>query len=106
MISGLTLFKSTGCAGSVARPVGARSARRAMTTPAVVAGNVVNAAVPDVDCARVRFSHRGERPHCRHLVVRTGDGVSLAVCDTGSRTAAHTLVFLPRPFLDSNLWGG
>ena len=91
MISGLTLSKSTDCAGSVPRPVGARSARRVMTAPAAVTGNVVNAAVPEVDSAldsaRVRFSHMGERPHSKHLVVRTSDGVSLAVCDTGPRSA-------------------
>jgi pimeloyl-ACP methyl ester carboxylesterase len=104
MISGLTLSKSTDCAGSVARPVGARSARRVMTAPAVVTGNVLNAAVPHLDSARARFSHTAERPHCRHLVVRTGDGVSLAVCDTGSRTAEHTVVFLHGLCLNQTSW--
>src|SRR5258708_8565428 len=93
MTSGLTLSKSTDCAGSVPRPVGARTARRVMTAPAAVTGNVLNAAVPDVDSARVRFSHIGERPHSKHLLVRISDGVSLAVCDTGPRTSEHTVAF-------------
>src|SRR5260370_35595270 len=94
MTSGLTLSKSTDCAGSAPRPVGACTARRVMTAPAAVTGNVLNAAVPDVDSARVRFSHIGERPHSKHLVVRTSDGVSLAAGDTGPRPAEATAVCL------------
>src|SRR5271156_137943 len=104
MIRGLALSKSTDCAGSVPRSIGARSARRVMTAPAAVTGNVVNAAVPDVDSAGVRFSHIGERPHSKHLVVRTSDGVSLAVCDTGPRTAEHTVVFLHGLCLNQTSW--
>jgi pimeloyl-ACP methyl ester carboxylesterase len=104
MISGLALSKSTDCAGSVPRSIGARSARRVMSAPAAVTGNVVNAAVPDVDSAGVRFSHIGERPHSKHLVVRTSDGVSLAVCDTGPRTAEHTVVFLHGLCLNQTSW--
>jgi hypothetical protein len=104
MISGLTFSKPMDCAGSVPRPVGARTARRVMTAPAAVTGNVVNAAVPDVDCARVCFSHIGERPHSKHLLVRTSDGVSLAVCDTGPRTAEHTVVLLHGLCLNQTSW--
>jgi pimeloyl-ACP methyl ester carboxylesterase len=104
MISGLALSKSTDCAGSVPRSIGARSARRVMTAPAAVTSNVVNAAVPDVDSAGVRFSHIGERPHSKHLVVRTSDGVSLAVCDTGPLTAEHTVVFLHGLCLNQTSW--
>src|SRR5258708_6083484 len=104
MTSGLTLSKSTDCAGSVPRPVGARTARRVMTAHAAVTGNVLNAAVPNVDSARVRFSHIGERPHSKHLLVRTSDGVSLAVYDTGSRSAEHTVVFLHGLCLNQTSW--
>jgi pimeloyl-ACP methyl ester carboxylesterase len=104
MISGLTLSKSTDWAGSVLRPVGARTARRVMTAPAAVTGKVLNAAVPNVDSARVRFSHIGERPHSKHLLVRTSDGVSLAVCDNGPRTAEHTVVFLHGLCLNQMSW--
>src|ERR1700691_4283606 len=104
MTRGLALSKSTDCAGSVPRSIGARSARRVMTAPAAITGNVVNAAVPDVDSAGVRFSHIGERPHSKHLVVRTSDGVSLAVCDTGPRTAEHTVVFLHGLCLNQTSW--
>jgi pimeloyl-ACP methyl ester carboxylesterase len=75
-----------------------------MTAPAAVTSNVVNAAVPDVDSARVRFSHIGERPHSKHLLVRISDGVSLAVCDTGPRTAEHTVVFLHGLCLNQTSW--
>ena len=75
-----------------------------MTAPAAVTSNVVNAAVPDVDSAGVRFSHIGERPHSKHLVVRTSDGVSLAVCDTGPLTAEHTVVFLHGLCLNQTSW--
>jgi pimeloyl-ACP methyl ester carboxylesterase len=104
MISGLTRSTSTDCAGPVPRPDEARTARRVMTAPAAVRGNGLNAAVPDVDCARVRFSHIGERPHSKHLLVRTSDGVSLAVCDTGPRSAEHTVVFLHGLCLNQTSW--
>src|SRR6202167_2956197 len=104
MTRGLALSKSTDCAGSVPRSIGARSARRVMTAPAAITGNVVNAAVPDVDSAGVRFSHIGERPYPKHQLVRTSDGVRLAVCDTGPRTAEHTVVFLHGLCLNHTSW--
>jgi hypothetical protein len=66
MISGLTLSKSTDCAGSAPRSVGARTARRVMTAQAAVTDNGLNAAVQDVDSARVRFSHIGGDHRLHH----------------------------------------
>jgi pimeloyl-ACP methyl ester carboxylesterase len=76
-----------------------------MTAPAILASDLLVEPAPAVDSARVRFSHIGERSHTKHLLVRTGDGVSLAVCDTGSRTAVHTVVFLHGLCLDQSSWG-
>jgi pimeloyl-ACP methyl ester carboxylesterase len=42
----------------------------------------------------------------KHLLVRTGDGVRLAVCDTGPSTAEHTVVFLHGLCLDQTSWEG
>src|ERR1700741_751215 len=104
MISGLTLSKSTDCAGCVPRPDEARMARRVMTAPATLPCDLLNEHAPAMDCACVRFSHIGERPHAKHLVVRTSDGVSLAVCESGSRTAEHTVVFLHGLCLNQTSW--
>ncbi|MDT5049741.1 MAG: hypothetical protein QOG75_5639, partial [Mycobacterium sp.] len=65
-----------------------------MTAPATVPRNLLNEAAPAVDSALVRFSRMGDRPYLKHRLVRTSDGVRLAVCDTGPRTAEHTVVFL------------
>lgn len=46
----------------------------------------------------------GERPRPNHPLVRTSDGVRLAVCDTGPRNAAHTVVFLHGLCLNRTLW--
>jgi pimeloyl-ACP methyl ester carboxylesterase len=59
---------------------------------------------PVVDSAHVRFSHIGDRPCPRHPLVRTSDGVRLAVCDTGRRTADHTVVFLHGLCLNQTSW--
>jgi pimeloyl-ACP methyl ester carboxylesterase len=65
---------------------------------------MINEAAPAVDSALVRFSHIGDRPHPKHLLVRTCDGVRLAVCDTGPRTAEHTVVFLHGLCLNQTSW--
>jgi pimeloyl-ACP methyl ester carboxylesterase len=87
MISGQTLSKS----------------RRARTAPATVPG-ILNGAAPAVDSAVVRFSHIGDRPCPKHPLVRTSDGVRLAVCDTGPRSAEHTVVFLHGLCLNQASW--
>jgi pimeloyl-ACP methyl ester carboxylesterase len=46
----------------------------------------------------------GDRPRPKHPLVRTSDGVRLAVCDTGPRTAEHTVVFLHGLCLNRTLW--
>ena len=75
-----------------------------MTAPATVRSNLLNEAAPAVDSALVRFSHRGNRPYPKHPLVRTSDGVSLAVCDTGPRSAEHTVVFLHGLCLNQTSW--
>jgi pimeloyl-ACP methyl ester carboxylesterase len=75
-----------------------------MTAPAAVRGNLSNVVTAAVDSGRVRFDHVGERRYFKELLVRTGDGVSLAVCDTGPRTAEHTVVFLHGLCLDHTWW--
>src|ERR1700751_4014183 len=60
--------------------------------------------VPAYDSAVVRISDIGDRTHAKHLLVKTVDGVSLAVCDTGPRTAEHTVVFLHGLCLDRTSW--
>jgi pimeloyl-ACP methyl ester carboxylesterase len=64
----------------------------------------VNQAAPAGDSGAVRFSHVGERPYSKHLLVRTSDGVSLAVHDTGLRNAEHTVVFLHGLCLNQTEW--
>jgi pimeloyl-ACP methyl ester carboxylesterase len=68
--------------------------RRAMRAPVTVPSNLLNLAAAAV----------GERSYCKHLLVRTRDGVSLAVCETGSRNAEHTVVFLHGLCLDQTSW--
>jgi pimeloyl-ACP methyl ester carboxylesterase len=87
MISGQTVSKS--------RPV---------VTPPSTAPSIVNQAAPAGDSGAVRFSHVGERPYSKHLLVRTSDGVSLAVHDTGLRNAEHTVVFLHGLCLNQTEW--
>ena len=60
--------------------------------------------VPTFDSAVVRVRHIGDRPNVKQLLVRTVDGVSLAVCDTGPRTVEHTVVFLHGLCLDRTSW--
>jgi pimeloyl-ACP methyl ester carboxylesterase len=87
------------------RPCSNRPGRSlVMTAPAAVTPDLLNAAAPAVDCAHVGFGHRGERPYSKQLLVRTSDGVSLAVCDTGPRTAEHTVVFLHGLCLNETSW--
>jgi pimeloyl-ACP methyl ester carboxylesterase len=78
--------------------------RRLMTVPATVPGNFLSQAAPASDSAVVRVSHMGDRPYAKHLLVRTIDGVSLAVCDTGPRAAEHTVVFLHGLCLNQTSW--
>ena len=78
--------------------------RCVMTAPATLPCDLLNEHAPAMDSARVRFSHIGERPHSKHLMVRTSDGVSLAVCDIGPRTAEHTVVFLHGLCLNQTSW--
>ena len=63
-----------------------------------------NEVAPAVDSDLVRFSHIGDRLHPKHPLVRTCDGVRLAVCDTGPRTAEHTVVFLHGLCLNQTSW--
>ena len=81
MLNGQTLSKS----------------RRLMTVPATVPGNLLSQATPASDSI-------DDRRCAKHLLVRTVDGVSLAVCDTGPRTAEHTVVFLHGLCLDRTSW--
>jgi pimeloyl-ACP methyl ester carboxylesterase len=75
-----------------------------MTGQAAVTGNLLKVAAPAVDSAVVRISNVGERPYRKHLLVRTSDGVSLAVCDSGPRSAEHTVVFLHGLCLNQTSW--
>jgi pimeloyl-ACP methyl ester carboxylesterase len=104
MISGQILSKSEDFIGSAARLAGALKIRRVMTGQAAVTGNLLNVAGPAVDSAVVRISNEGERTYCKHLLVRTSDGVSLAVYDTGPRSAEHTVVFLHGLCLNQTSW--
>ena len=94
MISGQTLSKRKDSARPDPCPVPALTTRRVMTAPARVPRNLLNEAAPAVDSVFVRFSHIGDRPYSKHRLVRTSDGVRLAVRHTGPRTAEHTVVFL------------
>jgi pimeloyl-ACP methyl ester carboxylesterase len=87
MISGQTLSKSS----------------RGTAAPAAIPG-ILNGAAPAVHSAVVRFSHIGDRPRPKHPLVRTSDGVRLAVCDTGPRSAEHTVVFLHGLCLNQASW--
>src|SRR5260370_19979997 len=75
-----------------------------MTAPTTLPSDLQNNAAPAVAFGRVRFRHRSGRPCARQLLVRTGDGVSLAVCDTGPRMAEHTVVFLHGLCLNQASW--
>jgi pimeloyl-ACP methyl ester carboxylesterase len=75
-----------------------------MTAPATAPGYLSNEAEPVADSARVRFSRIGKRPCPKRPLVRTSDGVRLAVCDAGPRTAEHTVVFLHGLCLDRASW--
>jgi pimeloyl-ACP methyl ester carboxylesterase len=75
-----------------------------MTAPAPVSSNLLNEAAPAVDSGRARFSHLGDPPCPKHQLVRTSDGVRLAVCDTDPRTAEHTVVFLHGLCLSQTSW--
>jgi pimeloyl-ACP methyl ester carboxylesterase len=77
---------------------------RVTTAPGTVPSNVQNEAAPAVDSALVRFCHTSDRPYRKHRLVRTSDGVRLAVCDTGPRTAEHTVVFLHGLCLNHTSW--
>jgi pimeloyl-ACP methyl ester carboxylesterase len=104
MIGGQTLSKPKDLARPASCRVPALTTRRVKTAPATVPRNLVNEAAPAVDSALVRFSHIGDRPYPKHQLVRTSDGVRLAVCDTGPRTAEHTVVFLHGLCLNHTSW--
>jgi pimeloyl-ACP methyl ester carboxylesterase len=104
MISGQILSKSEDFIGSAARLAGALKIRRVMSGQAAVTGNLLNVVGPAVDSAVVRIGDEGERTYCKHLLVRTSDGVSLAVYDTGPRSAEHTVVFLHGLCLNQTSW--
>ena len=104
MTSGQTLSKPKDFARPAPGLVAALTTRRVMTAPATVPRNLLNEPAPAVDSAVVRFSHGGDRPYPEHRLVRTGDGVRLAVCDTGPRTAEHTVVFLHGLCLNHTSW--
>src|ERR1700730_7144592 len=59
---------------------------------------------PDARLAAPRVSHIGDRSYPKYPVVRTSNGVRLAVCDTGPRTAEHTVVFLHGLCLNEPRW--
>ena len=75
-----------------------------MTTPTTLPSDPQNDAAPAVAFGRVRSRHRSGRPCARQLLVRTGDGVSLAVGDTGPPMAEHTVVFLHGLCLNQGSW--
>jgi pimeloyl-ACP methyl ester carboxylesterase len=102
VISGQTLSRPKDLATLAPRLV--PTTRRVMTAPATVPGSLLNAAAPTVDSAVVRFRHIGDQRYPKHPLVRTGDGVRLAVCDTGPRTAEHTVVFLHGLCLNQTSW--
>jgi pimeloyl-ACP methyl ester carboxylesterase len=104
MTSGQTLSKPKDFARPAPGLVAALTTRRVMTAPATVPRNLLNEPAPAVDSAVVRFSHTGDRPYPKHPLVRTSDGVRLAVCDTGPHTAEHTVVFLHGLCLNQTSW--
>ena len=95
MRSGQTLSESGGIMGSTARVAGPQPA---------VTGSLLNVVAAAVDSAVGGISPKAERPYAKHLLVRTSDGVSLAVCDTGPRSAEHTVVFLHGLCLNQTSW--
>jgi pimeloyl-ACP methyl ester carboxylesterase len=104
MINGQTLSRPRDFTGLVPRIVPARTTRRLMIAPARVPNNLLNETASAVDSALVHFSHISDRPYRKHPLVRTSDGVRLAVCDTGPRTAEHTVVFLHGLCLNHTSW--
>jgi pimeloyl-ACP methyl ester carboxylesterase len=85
MISGQTLSKPKDFTGPAACVTPARTASA-------------------VDSAVARFNPVGDRRYPKHPLVNTRDGVRLAVCDTGPRSAKHTVVFLHGLCLDQTSW--
>lgn len=85
MISGQTLSKSKDFASSAAGPV-----------PTLT--------IPAIDSTVVHFTHIADRRNPEHPLVSTRDGVQLAVCDTGPRSAEHTVVFLHGLCLSQMSW--
>jgi pimeloyl-ACP methyl ester carboxylesterase len=85
MISGQTLSKPKDFPGPAAGLV------PALTTPA--AGSEV-----------ARLNDIRDRRDPKHPLVSTRDGVPLAVCDSGPRTAEHTVVFMHGLCLDQTSW--
>jgi len=75
-----------------------------MTAPAMLPCDLRNEDAPALYSAKVRLSHIGDRPYPKHPLVTTSDGVRLAVCDTGPRTAEHTVVFLHGLCLNQTSW--
>jgi pimeloyl-ACP methyl ester carboxylesterase len=86
------------------RLVPALTTWRVTTTPVRVPSNRPSEAAPAVDSAVVRFCRTIDRPYRQHRLVRTSDGVRLAVCDTGPRNAEHTVVLLHGLCLNQRSW--
>jgi pimeloyl-ACP methyl ester carboxylesterase len=102
MLSGQTLSKPNDF--TAPRLVPALAAPRVTTVPVRAPRNFLNQAAPAVDSALVRFCHISDRPYRKHRLVRTSDGVRLAVWDSGPRTAEHTVVFLHGLCLNHTSW--
>jgi pimeloyl-ACP methyl ester carboxylesterase len=102
MLDGQTLPKPKDV--TAPRLVPALRTWRVTTAPVRASSNRLSEAAPAVGSALVRFCHISDRPYRKHLLVRTSDGVSLAVCDTGRRTAEHTVVFLHGLCLNQTSW--
>jgi pimeloyl-ACP methyl ester carboxylesterase len=102
MLDGQTLPKPKDF--TVPRLVPALTTWRVATTPVRVPSNRLSEAAPAVDSALVHFCRTSDPPNRQHRLVRTSDGVSLAVCDTGPRNAEHTVVFLHGLCLSQSTW--
>jgi pimeloyl-ACP methyl ester carboxylesterase len=102
MLDGQTLPKPNDF--TAPRLVPAVTTWRVTTAPVRVPSNRLSEAAPAVDSALVRFCHASDRPYRKHRLVRTSDGVRLAVCDTGPRNAEHTVVFLHGLCLNQSSW--
>jgi pimeloyl-ACP methyl ester carboxylesterase len=102
MLDGQTLPKPKDF--TVPRLVPALTTWRVATTPVRVPSNRLSEAAPAVDSALVHFCRTSDPPNRQHRLVRTSDGVSLAVCDTGPRNAEHTVVFLHGLCLNQSSW--